>query len=386
MSEPIPIPTTLPQLVAFYPWADCVWLGSWAFTLAIPVIFLLAGFAPRLRTICARAASGNRYWTLVFVACSYLTIAAIIALPVGYLSEIAFMRAWNGPAPTTPRWLADRGVALLGSWAVAAAVIWIPYGLVPRVRRFWWLLSALAIWPLVVGGLVTYQLLLAPLFIHYRPPEGPLAARLESLAARCGVRHLQILVGGSDSTVHGLGPFQQIVLADDPDLTPAEITVTFAHELKHYLLDNTWMAIGAMGALLLLEFGAVALLGPAAIRGFAKRLGFSELADPASVPLVILILSASWLLFGLPAFNAVQRHIELEADRFALELTHDNRAQALLQVHFATYKLNEYYWFYQIWRANHPSQATRVRLANAYHPWTDGQALVYGRVCRMPSQ
>jgi hypothetical protein len=87
---------------------------------------------------------------------------------------------------------------------------------------------------------------------------------------------------------------------------------------------------------------------------------------------------------GLPAFNAVQRHAELEADRFALELTHENRGEALLQAHYSKYKLNEYYGFYRVWRANHPSQAERVRLANTYHPWDNGGALVYGHVCRMP--
>jgi hypothetical protein len=384
VNEPVPIPTTLPALVAFYPWADWVWLGSWIFGLAVPAIFLLSGFSPRLRTACARAARGNRYWTLVFVACAYLTIAAVVTLPVGYLADLAFMRAWNGPTPTTSAWLADRGVALLGSCAVALALIWIPYGLMIRAPRSWWLLSGIAIWPLAVIALVTYQLLLSPLFIRYRPLQGPLAAQFQSLAQRCGVEHLQVVVGGSDSTVHGLGPFRQIVLADDPELTPAEIEVSLAHELKHYLLDNTWRAIAMIGALLVLGFGAVALIGPPAIRVFAKGFGFSELADPASFPLVILVLSASWLLVGLPAFNALQRHLELEADRFALEITHENRAQALLQVHYSTYKLNEYYWFYQVWRANHPSQAVRVRLANTYHPWTDGKKLVYRSVCDMP--
>jgi len=370
--------------VAFYPQADWVWLGSWVFALAVPTIFLLLGFSPHLRTACARAARGSWYWTLVLFACAYLTIAAVAALPVGYLADLAFMRAWNVPTPTASAWLLGRGVALLGSWAAVATLIWIPYALMARVPRAWWLLSGVALWPVVMTAMVTYQLLLSPLLIHYRPLEGALATQFESLAARCGVQHLRVMVGGSDTAAYGLWPFEQIVMADDPELTPQEIEVSLAHELKHYLLDNTWIAPGAVGGLLVLGFGAVSLFGPPLIKGFAKRFGFSQLADPASFPLIMLILSASWLLAGLPAFNAVQRHLELEADRFALELTHGNRAQALLQVRYSTYKLNQYYWFYQIWRANHPSQAVRVQLANTYHPWADGQALVYGSVCHMP--
>ena len=57
--------------------------------------------------------------------------------------------------------------------------------------------------------------------------------------------------------------------------------------------------------------------------------------------------------------------------------------EALLQAHYSKYKLNEYYWFYRIWRANHPSQADRVRLANTYRPWDSGGRVVYEGVCRM---
>jgi Zn-dependent protease with chaperone function len=230
-------------------------------------------------------------------------------------------------------------------------------------------------------------MLLAPLGTPFRPiPDRALAAKFEALAERCGVKNVQILVGDDDTAAKGITPFRRIVLADDflRDLTVPEQTVLYAHELKHYLLDNGWKAIAVIAGLLAGGLWLVDLLGRAAIHIFANRLGFSRLSDPASLPLALFILGISWLLVGLPAFNAIQRNIELEADRFALELTHENHAEALAQVRYSTYMLNEYYWFHRIWRANHPSQAERVRLANTYHPWDSGGALVYGHVCRMP--
>ncbi len=383
MNEAVPIPTTLPDLAAYYPRADWVWIGVQLFALAIPLVFLFAGLSPRLRTACARAARGKRYGTIVLFACAYLTLATVVALPVRYFAELAFARAWNGPTPSTPQWLLSQAGGLVAVLVLAAALFWIPYAFITRAPRFWWALSAAVFVPLIAVGLTVFQLLLTPLWTHYHSVDDPvLAAKFEALAERCGITHLRIFVGGNDSTVIGMGPFLRLVLEEDRGLSADERTVQFAHELKHYVLDG-WKALGFLAVFTLAGFSAVDLLGRTMLRRFEKPFGFSNLGDPASVPLAILILSASWLFVGLPVFNAVQRHIELEADRFALELTHENRAQALLQVHFATYKLNEYYWFYRIWRANHPSQADRVRLANTYRPWNSGGRVVYEGVCGM---
>ncbi len=46
-----------------------------------------------------------------------------------------------------------------------------------------------------------------------------------------------------------------------------------------------------------------------------RRSDFSELSDPASLPLIVFLLTFFWLAFP-PFFNLLSRHIELEADRF----------------------------------------------------------------------
>lgn len=383
MDGAVPIPATLPDLARFFPRADWVWVGTQLFALAIPFLFLLLGLSPPLRTFSERLAGARKYWAITIFACIYLGVAWVVMLPVGYFGDILFRRAWHGPTPTTIQWLVSQGAILLGQCALAAALLWIPYTLIRRTPRTWWLWSTIVLVPLLAVVLALYQLTLTPLWTPYRNPSPVLARRFEALAERCGLSHLQVYVGGGDSTVIGVGPFRRIIMADEADLTPDEDVVAFAHELKHYLLD-TWKPVWIGAALLLAGLWLVDLVGRSAIQSFRGRLGFSELQDSASFPLAVLILTAYWLAIGLPVFNAVQRHIELEADRFALELTHLNHAEGLLQSSRATYALNEYYWFYRIWRANHPSQSVRVRLANTYHPWSTGKPSVYGRLCRMP--
>jgi STE24 endopeptidase len=96
-----------------------------------------------------------------------------------------------------------------------------------------------------------------------------------------------------------------------------------------------------------------------------------------------LLLSALWLA-TLPFFNLFARHIELEADRFGLELTHQNHAVAMM---FAgqTDLSPDWDTFFLVFEATHPSNAVRINFANTYKPWEQGKSLVYGNVCTSES-
>ena len=106
-------------------------------------------------------------------------------------------------------------------------------------------------------------------------------------------------------------------------------------------------------------------------------MGFRNLADPASFPLIVLILT-SCRLCVLPLFNLYARHIEHEADRFGLELTHENRAEAELEASYIVRNRMTPDWdmFFLVFRATHPADAERIRFANSYHPWNEGKPLV----------
>ncbi len=67
-----------------------------------------------------------------------------------------------------------------------------------------------------------------------------------------------------------------------------------------------------------------------------------------------------------PIFIAFNQHIEREADRFGLELTHENEAAATM---FAKWLKPETGiadpgWFEHIFRSTHPSLGDRIRMAN----------------------
>ena len=86
----------------------------------------------------------------------------------------------------------------------------------------------------------------------------------------------------------------------------------------------------------------------------------------------------SALVVAIPAFHLTAQYAELEADRFALELTRDNAARARVTADVCGQLwVSEYTLFDRLYRFTHPSMVTRLALANTYRPWEAGEPLAY---------
>jgi STE24 endopeptidase len=153
---------------------------------------------------------------------------------------------------------------------------------------------------------------------------------------------------------------------------------TVAHEAKHFAKDDNIKAFFLLSGLALVALGVTHRAGHAIIARWSGSLGFADFAHPASLPLAVLLLNAFYVV-ALPPVNAFRQHVELEADRFALELTRDSTTQAQMTASWTSQKgaVPEWSLFFQLFRASHPSIAERIRLANAYRPWLEGKPLVY---------
>jgi STE24 endopeptidase len=94
---------------------------------------------------------------------------------------------------------------------------------------------------------------------------------------------------------------------------PREVRLVVAHELGHRRLGHV------------AKLTALAMAGSAVLVGALWLLLRDEVADPASVPR-ILLLGAVLELLALPPSNWLSRRFEREADAFSLELTGDREA------------------------------------------------------------
>jgi STE24 endopeptidase len=382
----IAVPPAPPGAAVFMTERNWLWAEAQLLLLAIPLLFLVTGLGARLRTACASLVGGNRFWTLTLFAVAYLVLSAILRAPFDYYRDYLSLRGTASFDETAGGWALQEAVSLVAKAVVAALFVWIPYTLIRRSPGRWWLYAAVALIPIAFFVLAALPVWVDPLTATYRPlQDKTLYADIETLAARCGVHDIPILVGGNDDTVVGLGPTKRIVLDRDifKNETPHEIRFTIGHELKHYVMGDNYKALAIIAVLLLAGFWVTNRIGRAVIARFGQRIGFQDLSDPASLPLIVLIMTMCWLC-ALPLFNLYARSIEHEADRFGLELTHENRALAEIEVHYLIRDKDPPDWdtFFLIFRATHPSDGERIRFANAYHPWDEGKPLVYGSVCK----
>jgi STE24 endopeptidase len=383
---PVEVPKTTVALLAGERSFDIRWVAFQLIALAIPLFFLFTGLGARLRRMCESISGRRWFWTVTLFVCAYLVLAALIALPFDYFVSYIQLHTSGWPHQTLPDVLKADAAQLIVRLVLASLLIWLPYRLIARSPRRWWLYCTLALVPFAFLVMVAWPVWVDPLTTTYKPlDDRPLEARIDAMAARCGIVHIPVLVGGNSTGVTGLGPTNRIVLQTNlaSAETPDQIVFTIGHELKHYVMGDNWKGLAIIAACLLTGFWLTDRLGRAAIRRFSPRLGFSELSDPASFPLILFLLTFFWIAI-LPFFSVFARHIEFEADRFGLELTHQNHEAAMV---FAGdvqsgRVVPEWGTFFLIFQANHPSVAQRIEFANTYKPWEQGQPLVYASVCK----
>jgi Zn-dependent protease with chaperone function len=94
---------------------------------------------------------------------------------------------------------------------------------------------------------------------------------------------------------------------------------------------------------------------------------------------MMLVLSVL-AFFATPAFNAVSRHYEHQADQYGLEVVHGLIPDAPHNAAMAFQKLGEvsldYPYvnkFWEFWAWNHPAIPSRMIFAQTYDPWGEGK-------------
>jgi Zn-dependent protease with chaperone function len=384
----VPVPEPSAQTERYYRSGNVLWVVATVWGLLVPAAIVLSGVSARLRDW-AHALGRNWFFTIAVYVLLYLALVFLIDLPLNWYQGYVRPHAYGLSNQSLGQWFGDALKALAVTMVIAASVLWVPYRLLRRSPGRWWLWTGLAAVPFLVLMLLVQPVLIAPLFDDFGPMQDKaLEAQILALAERAGIDGGRVFEvnkrADTDSVnayVAGLFGTQRIVLWDTllARLAPEQVLVVMGHEMGHFVLGHIWILLALLCTLVLATLYAVHRSLDFLIAGFGHRFGFSEPSDIASLPLLVLLFSAFFLL-AQPIALAYSRHIEREADRFALEITRENRAMAtaftILQdqnlVHPRPGPL------YTLWRARHPAIAERVEFANRYRPWDQGEPLVYG--------
>jgi STE24 endopeptidase len=390
----VSVPEPSPESTRHYHSGNVLWIVATLWGFALPALIFFTGLSSRLRDI-ARRLQSRWYFAFVIYVVLFVFIYFLANLPLDYYADFLRPHNYGLSSQTFAKWLSDALVNLGVDMVGGVLFLWIPFLLLQRTGRRWWLYTWLASIPILVFVTFVQPIWIDPLFNHFGPMQDKvLEARILRLAGRAGIDGADIYeVNKSVDTkalnayVTGIGKTTRIVLWDTiiKELTPDEVAVTMGHEMGHYTLGHVWKFLILESLTLLVGLWMIHLCAGWMLARFGAGAGVAELGDFAALPLFILIFGL--VLFVLfPPLLGVSRHFEHEADRFGIEITHDNQACATTFVKFMRHDL-AYPTpspFFEFFRASHPSVSERINFCNTYHPWLDGSVGQYSNYIKPP--
>jgi STE24 endopeptidase len=250
-----------------------------------------------------------------------------------------------------------------------------------------WLMAFMIVFQLIM--VIVYPTIIQPLFNKLSPlSDGDLRTRIESLATKLKFPLKRLYeIDGSKRSSHsnayffGLPWSKHIVIFDTliQQSKPEEVEAILAHELGHwyFLHPAKLMAISQVHVF------AILALFPAFLHAapFVRSFDFPEkiALDP---PTVVAFLLFQMTLTPIEAvvsiaMNAVSRHFEWEADRFACELQDrlnssemkdmgDRLGKALVRLHVKNLSTVWVDWMYSAYHHSHPTLTERLKALELY--------------------
>ena len=349
------------------------WLPLWGTAIGVLVdwLFLRFRIAHALRAFGERVS--KRAWIVTAITAFFYTlIGTLVTLPwtiyTGYTRE----KRYDLLDQTFGAWAGEQAIGIAMALVLMPLAVVAIYALIRRAPRSWWLWSTGVIGLFMLFAMVLGPVFIAPLFNEYTELEdGPVRDRIEAVAAQYEIpaEHIYVFDQSKQhkrisANVSGLGPTIRISLNDNllERTSEEEILAVMGHEMGHYKLHHTWWIVGILLSLFALGLFVTSRIAPALIRRYGERWGVRDMGDPASLPVLAICLGI-WMFLMTPATNSLIRWAESKADAFGLDAAREPDGFAKVAMRLSEYRkiepgpLEEFVFF------DHPSGATRVRMA-----------------------
>ncbi len=384
---PVPVPEPDDKAMRYYRSGNVLWFVNVIWGILIPALFLFTGFSARIRDW--SQAIGRRWFFVVGVyVIIFLVINFVLDFPLDYYQSFVRQHAYDLSNQTFGKWFGDALKSLMVGIVMGVVFLWIPYLLLKKSPRRWWLYSSLAAIPFIFFTLLISPIWIDPLFNDFGPMQDTaLESKILGLAERAGIEGGRVYeveksvdTEAVNAYVSGFLGTKRIVLWDTiiEKLEEDELLFVMGHEMGHYVLYHVVKGIFFFSLLILVVLYLIHRTAGLLIERYKERFGFDRLSDIASLPLLILLFTVFWLIVQPVAFGFT-RYMEHEADRFGLEITRDNHNAATAFVKLQAENLSNPRPgpLYKLWRATHPPLGERIDFSNTYMPWETGQPLKY---------
>lgn len=349
------------------------WLILWNFLMTAAVSFFLLNsrISARLRDLVER---WTRFKTLqvVLYAIPYFLIAALLQFPLTVYENFFREHKYGLATQTFVPWFTEQ-IQMLVIGLIAVVILFpLLYLVFRKTPRTCWLWATLVVLVFLFASIVISPVFIEPIFNKYTPLEN--SAVRDSILSLARANQIPVdkvfwfdasrQTTRVSANVAGFLGTTRIALNDNliNQCTLPEIRQVMGHEMGHYVLNHGMKLIIYFGLFFLVGFALIRWAYDASVRRWGERWGVRDLADPAGLPLLVLLLNAYFFLIT-PLSNSAIRVTEAEADIFGINAAREPDGFAQVSLKLGTYRkldptpLEEFIFF------DHPSGRARIRMA-----------------------
>jgi STE24 endopeptidase len=349
------------------------WLILWNFLVAAAIcIFLLAsGISARIRDFAERTTRFKAMQAAIY-GIAFIFLNAVLSFPLAVYEGFYREHQYGMATHTFGGWFGDQIKGLIFLLIGVPLLLMLLYAVLRKAPRTWWIWAALVM--TMFGLLVSFlfPLVIAPAFNKYVPLEDPtirdpimaLARANQIPAEKVFVFDASRQTNKVSANVAGFMGSTRIALNDNllKRCSVAEIRQVMGHEMGHYVLNHGFKLATYNGILFLIAFAVTNFGFNALLRKRGAAWGVRGLADPAGLPIILLVLSVFSFL-ATPVSNTLTRVTEAEADIFGLNTAREPDGFAKVALKLGQYRkldpmpVEEFIFF------DHPSGRARIRMA-----------------------
>lgn len=347
------------------------WLILWGTMVAVAadMLFLQLRLSARFRDLGERVFK-RRFGVAWLTALLYTLVGAIITLPWAIYTDFIREKQYDLLDLAFGAWLSEQAIGFAIALVMAPLLYAVVYQVIARAPRRWWLWGTGVVGVFAFVGVMIAPVFISPLFNTYTEMEqGPLRDKIVAIAARHDIpaEHIYVFDQSKQhkrvsANVSGFGPTIRISLNDNllERTSEAEILAVLGHEMGHYRLDHAPKRV--IGMLLIVGLGlfVASRIAPWLIARHGQSWGVRDLADPASMPVLGIVLAA-FMMLATPAFNNLIRWQENEADAFGLDAAREPDGFARAAMRLSEYRKIEPGALEEFLFYTHPSGENRVR-------------------------
>jgi STE24 endopeptidase len=349
------------------------WLIMWGTMVSVLVDSLLLkfGLSARFRNLGERLFKRAAGITWLTALC-YALAGWLLTLPWSIYTDFVREGQYGLMNQTFAAWLIDMVKSLGISLVVFPLLAMAVYAVIRRFPKNWWLLATGVIAAFLAFGMLIGPVYIAPLFNKYTElPAGPVRDRIVAMAQAKQIpsEHIYLFDASKQTkrisaNVSGIGPTIRISLNDNllNRSSEAEIAAVMGHEMGHYVLNHVWWGLLFLSLLAASILFLVSRIAPVLIAKYGARWKVRDVGDPASMP-VLGILIAVFSLLATPLTKTLVRVDESQADAFGLATAQEPDAFASIAMKLSEYRKIEPGPLEEALFFDHPSGATRVRMA-----------------------